>query len=94
MDRSVKAAIVTACVFVAVAAVIVVFVVWQGTNALLKDESAAETPTKDLKSYATADPARLQSACEEAQLRLLKDEVEDNDRLSLRVSIDKYCKDK
>ena len=89
MDRTVRIAIIAACIAVTVAAIVITTVVVMSSFQNAPTEEAAKTEDT------TPTDSKVEEACEEAQLKLLKGEVTDpGERLSLTADVDRYCKDK
>jgi hypothetical protein len=103
MDRTVRIAIIVACVAVTVAAIVVTTLLVSRTfedrprvqDRPVVDSAKSEDTTPTDPNVFASEPSTLKDACEAAQLKLLKGEVTDpGERLSLNANIDRYCKDK
>ncbi len=95
MDRSVRIAIIVACLAITVAAIVVtVFVVVRTVQdrpvvGSTESEAAPADPIG-----AVGDSKKVQEACESGRLKLIKGEVTDpGERMSLRADLNKYCRD-
>lgn len=87
MDRTVRIAIIAACIAVTVAAIVITTVVVMGSFQNAPTEEAAKTEDT------TPTDSKVEEACEEAQLKLLRGEVTDPiDRGSLATAANRYCK--
>ncbi len=95
MDRAVKIAVIVACAAVTLAAIIITVVdVTLSFQSQPSEESAkTENTTPADSKEAASGRSKVEEACEEAQLKLLKGEVTDPiERGSLATAANRYCK--
>ena len=99
MDRTVRIAIIVACIAVTVAAigsVVTTVVVTRSLQERPTEESAktADTTPTDSKEAASGR-SKVEEACEEAQLKLLQGEVTDpGERVNLVADVNRYCEER
>ncbi len=105
MDRTVRIAIIAACVTVTVAAIVVAIVVVTRSPQDRPPEGAAKTEENrpaegvaETEETTPPDPkaasgsSKVQEACEAARLKLLQGEVTDfSERVALDQHVEKYC---
>jgi hypothetical protein len=100
MDRTVRIAIVVACIAVTVAAIgsmlTTVVVVTRDLQERPTEESAkTEGATPTDSKEAASRRSRVEEACEEAQLKLLQGEVTDpGERVNLVADVNRYCEER
>ena len=95
MDRAVRVAVIVACIAVTLAAIVITTVVvtrsFQSQSP--KESAKTENTTPADSKEATSGHSKVEEACEEAQLKLLKGEVTDPvERGSLATAANRYCK--
>jgi hypothetical protein len=99
MDRTVRIAIIVACIAVTVAAigsVVTTVVVTRSLQERPTEESSktADTTPTDSKEAARGR-SKVEEACEEAQLKLLQGEVTDpGERVNLVADVNRYCEER
>lgn len=96
MDRTVRIAIIVACVTITLAAIVLTTVVVTRSLQGRPPEGSAKTEDTTVPDPKTASgSSKVQEACEAARLKLLQGEVTSAlDRGALRGDVALYCEDK
>jgi len=95
MERTVRIAIIVACVAVTVAAIVVTTLVVTRSLYDRPTEGAAKSEDAKPEDETASGTSKIQDACEAAQLKLLRGEVTDpGERLALGADVSRYCKEK
>jgi hypothetical protein len=90
MDRTIRIAIIVACIAVTIAAIGSVVTTVVVTRDLQERSTEDATPT-DSKEAASRR-SKVEVACEEAQLKLLQGEITDpGERVNLVADVNRYC---